>query len=150
MSFMFRAFSKSRRKKNKDRHSSSSAGNIAISKSHSSEDSELSSSFDRYNDNKHKRPQRVLVGSQTDEDDDDRTHPLNEQSPSHCSNASSTPSPPLEDRKALHKSHPSGPSAPLPASTSTYSDPSKRHLFQSLRRKSSPKNIQQATLIQTP
>ncbi|KAG7356732.1 expressed tetratricopeptide repeat protein [Nitzschia inconspicua] len=157
MSFVFRAFNKNRRRKAKDCHFPPDyVGSIAgVSKSHSSEDSGLSSSNDfhkHHQQQKQKRPQRVVVGSQTDDDDDDRTHPMNEQSPSHCSNAtsSSTPSPTLDQSKPWQKSD--GESLAPPVANHTSGDPSKRHLFPSLRRKSIPKNtiIQQSTSLQTP
>jgi tetratricopeptide (TPR) repeat protein len=157
MSFVFRAFTKNRRRNTKDRLSSSNyGGSLAdISKTRSSEDSEVSPNYDLYKQQQpqqqpqQKRPQQFIVGSQTDDDDDDRTHPMNEQSPSHCSNASSTPSWALERRPSLHKS-PSGCIAPPVATPPTSSDPSKRHLFQSLRRKLHPKSIQQSTSLPTP
>jgi tetratricopeptide (TPR) repeat protein len=107
----------------------------------------LSPSFDTHA-NKSNYPQQVLIGSQTDDDDDDRTYPLNEMSPSHCSNTSSAASPAIVERKASHRSD-RNTSLNLAATPAVPRDPSKRNLFKSLRRKSNPKNIQQSTTVVT-
>jgi tetratricopeptide (TPR) repeat protein len=153
MSFVFRAFTKSRRKKNKVRSSAAEESIVSGISSRPSEDSDFSALHDVYKNVK--RPQRVMVGSQTDEEDDDRTHPLNEQSPSHCSNTSSsaashpTAAPQTPHNNSKHGRRTVG----TLYSTAISTEPSKRHLFKSLRRKSDPNNSQAqhtTPLQQTP
>jgi tetratricopeptide (TPR) repeat protein len=141
MSFVFRAFTKSRRKKNKG-HSAYGASVTSVDTL--KEDGEaLSNTFQNTALSKRNRPQHI-VASQTDEEDDDKTHPMNEQSPSHCSGissvASNTPATtvlhgkPTKQRLDSHANKSSG-----------SVDPSKRHLFRSLRRKPDLDTIHQGT-----
>jgi tetratricopeptide (TPR) repeat protein len=85
MSFVFRKFAKSRRKKDKVNPSNSQRGNVLrLSGIGPSSSSFSSSCQERSSVQKRNQVQQPLV-PQRDDNDNDKTHPLNEQSPSHCS-----------------------------------------------------------------
>ena len=145
MSFVFKAFTKSRRKKNKGRLTKISEVTTTIGgeDNHHHTTSKLSSStlVDDHPKQQGYRRNNLLTVSQTDEEDDDRTHPMNEQSPSHCSGASNTTTtaasfsgipltPPVSSIKGSSNKSSRG------LSSSTTIEPSRRSLFKSLRRKS--------------
>lgn len=85
MSFIFRAFCKSRTKKDNVNPSTNPGGSAhGISGIGLSNFRQESSSTQQ---NQKNREQQLVVSQHTYEDDDDKTNPLNEQSPSRCSSS---------------------------------------------------------------
>jgi tetratricopeptide (TPR) repeat protein len=142
MSFVFKAFTKSRRKKNTGGRLTgiSEVTTTTTTIGQDTYASKLPSSslvVDDPKQGKYSRSHNLLTVSQTDEEDDDRTHPMNEQSPSHCSGASTTTTtttsipltPPVSSIKG-------GKSSSRGLCATSTAEPSRRGLFKSLRRKS--------------
>jgi tetratricopeptide (TPR) repeat protein len=135
MSFVFRKFAKSRRKNDKVNPSSSQRGVSNIVPGIAGiGPSSLSSSLTCQESSRMQKRNRVRqqMVPQTDDDNDDKTHPLNEQSPSHCS---STVSMTGAQQGPLHRATNSDSTNAGPATTLSTPDSTRRTGFKVMRRK---------------
>jgi tetratricopeptide (TPR) repeat protein len=144
MSFVFRTFNKSRRKKDSKVNPSTSPSSGVVHGISGIGLSTFRQDSSTVQQKKKSREQQLLASQHTDDDDDDRTHPLNELSPSHCSSSvpmNGTPShekgPLHQPRKnsniAAHSWSVTNPSTPQPLMDSSR----RNNFFSVMRRKSS-------------